>query len=186
MTFENNLLNRRQFLARSAAFTAVALTDQALFLGQANAADITQPAWKTLGIVQARLWPSDGNGPGAADINALAYLYQILQAQPIDPEDKTFILEGVGWLEGVAQQQHQQTFSQLTTAQQEALLQFIAQSSAGERWLSRLLSYIFEALLSDPVYGGNPQQIGWRWLNHTPGFPRPPQPYYQGHQDNRS
>ena len=35
--------------------------------------------------------------------------------------------------------------------------------------------YIFEALLSDPVYGGNPEGIGWRWLGHRPGFPRPNQ-----------
>jgi gluconate 2-dehydrogenase gamma chain len=40
--------------------------------------------------------------------------------------------------------------------------------------LSLLLYYIFEALLSDPVYGGNPGGIGWQWLEHQPGFPRPP------------
>jgi gluconate 2-dehydrogenase gamma chain len=44
----------------------------------------------------------------------------------------------------------------------------------GRAWLSLLLYYIFEALLSDPVYGGNPGEIGWRWLEHQPGFPRPP------------
>ena len=26
----------------------------------------------------------------------------------------------------------------------------------------------------DPVYGGNPDGIGWKWLMHPPGFPRPP------------
>ena len=30
-----------------------------------------------------------------------------------------------------------------------------------------------EALLADPVYGGNFDQTGWRWLSHQPGFPRP-------------
>ena len=30
-----------------------------------------------------------------------------------------------------------------------------------------------EALLTDPAYGGNPDGIGWRWLGHTPGYPRP-------------
>jgi gluconate 2-dehydrogenase gamma chain len=24
------------------------------------------------------------------------------------------------------------------------------------------------------VYGGNPDGIGWRWLGHVPGYPRPP------------
>jgi gluconate 2-dehydrogenase gamma chain len=31
-----------------------------------------------------------------------------------------------------------------------------------------------EALLTDPAYGGNPGGIGWRWLQHVPGYPRPP------------
>ena len=25
----------------------------------------------------------------------------------------------------------------------------------------------------DPVYGGNPEMIGWKWLEHQPGFPAP-------------
>jgi gluconate 2-dehydrogenase gamma chain len=39
--------------------------------------------------------------------------------------------------------------------------------------LSSLLKYIFEALLTDPIYGGNPNSMGWEWLDHTPGQPRP-------------
>jgi gluconate 2-dehydrogenase gamma chain len=39
-----------------------------------------------------------------------------------------------------------------------------------------LLDYIMEALLTDPVYGGNPNSIGWQWLKHQPGFPRPTTP----------
>ena len=41
-------------------------------------------------------------------------------------------------------------------------------------WLSLLLTYLLEALLADPVYGGNPGGIGWQWLAHQPGFPTPP------------
>jgi len=36
-----------------------------------------------------------------------------------------------------------------------------------------LLTYLLEALLADPVYAGNPNGIGWKWLQHQPGFPRP-------------
>jgi gluconate 2-dehydrogenase gamma chain len=28
-------------------------------------------------------------------------------------------------------------------------------------------------MLSPPAYGGNPNGIGWQWLNHQPGFPLP-------------
>ncbi len=58
--------------------------------------------------------------------------------------------------------------------QREALLRRIEQSRAGGNWLSLLLTYLLEALLADPVYGGNPDAIGWRWLEHQPGFPTPP------------
>jgi len=57
--------------------------------------------------------------------------------------------------------------------QREQLLQRIAQANAGENWLSLLLMFIFGALLGSPVYGGNPDGIGWRWLEHNPGFPQP-------------
>ena len=31
-----------------------------------------------------------------------------------------------------------------------------------------------EGFFADPVYGGNSNGIGWAWLEHQPGFPRPP------------
>ena len=34
--------------------------------------------------------------------------------------------------------------------------------------------YLLEALLADPVYGGNTDEVGWKWLGYTAGFPRPP------------
>ena len=53
------------------------------------------------------------------------------------------------------------------------------EKQGGGRWLRELIHYILEALLSDPVYGGNPGGIGWRWLEHRPGYKRPsPQQRY--------
>ena len=36
-----------------------------------------------------------------------------------------------------------------------------------------VMYYLAEALMLDPVYGGNPDMIGWKWLEHQAGFPRP-------------
>ena len=55
----------------------------------------------------------------------------------------------------------------------EGLLRRITASAAGENWVSTLLSYLLEALLTAPAYGGNTDQLGWRWLQYTPGFPLP-------------
>ncbi len=129
--------------------------------------------WQIIGAVQDRLFPSEPNAPGARELNALNYLKWVVGDDGVDVEQRQFILRGVDWLEDMSRQAHDQGFLKLTTGQQDEMLKKIAQSDAGENWLSTLLLYIFEALLSDPVYGGNPDAIGWRWLGHRPGFPRP-------------
>jgi gluconate 2-dehydrogenase gamma chain len=119
------------------------------------------------------LFPAEPDSPGASDINATSYLKNLLEENTFDRDEREFILNGPNWLNELANSEHGKAFAQLTTTQQEQLLQRIARTSAGENWLSLLLLYIFEALLSSPIYGGNPDGIGWRWLEHNPGFPQP-------------
>jgi gluconate 2-dehydrogenase gamma chain len=69
----------------------------------------------------------------------------------------------------------QRPFVDLTHEQKEQILRGISQSVAGENWLTTLLGYLFEAMLAPPAYGGNPQGIGWQWLQHQAGFPLPEQ-----------
>jgi gluconate 2-dehydrogenase gamma chain len=174
---------RRRFLQQSYKATAglMLLPSITLF----NACDqlpqstqailVTQQPWKTFVAVQMILFPADGNGPSATDINATAYLKFVLEAADTDTEDKDFVYKGVDWLNQLAQTNSNKIFIEHTNPQQQELIKQIAKSRSGERWLSFLINYIFEALLSDPVYGGNPDGIGWQWLTHQPGFPRPPQ-----------
>ncbi len=129
--------------------------------------------WQTIAAVQARLFPDDGNGPGARAIRATAYLQQAMRLPRFPQEERTFLLQGPAWLNELAREAHGADFPALSADRQEVLLQRIARSRAGENWLSLLLLYIFEALLTAPVYGGNPDGIGWRWLAHNPGFPLP-------------
>lgn len=130
--------------------------------------------WYTIAAAQQQLFPDDGDGPDARTINATSYLKFVLDAPDTDPDDRHFILDGVDWLNRLAIARYTGVFANCEPAQQINLLQEITKSQAGERWVSFLLTYILEALLSDPVYGGNPDGIGWKWLQHIPGFPRPP------------
>jgi len=167
---------RRQLLKSAAGATAIAAlpswsltnTDKATLA----TASQTDP-WLTLHAVLLHLFPASESGPSADDIQALAYLYQVVTVQPTVPEEKTFILQGVTWLNNYSQTQHKQAFVTLTHYQKENLLRAISQSEAGDNWLSTLLNYLFEALLAPPIYGGNPKGIGWTWLAHQPGFPLP-------------
>ena len=137
--------------------------------------------WLTLEATLMHLLPESpssalshsNNGPSAKDINALAYLHQVMTVQPTPIDEKEFILKGVGWLNGFAQSEHGKPFIELSLEEKESVLRGISNSSAGENWLTTLLAYLFEAMLSPPAYGGNPNGIGWQWLEHQAGFPLP-------------
>ncbi|HFD31555.1 MAG TPA: gluconate 2-dehydrogenase subunit 3 family protein [Gammaproteobacteria bacterium] len=129
--------------------------------------------WLTISVVQEHLFPAEKDSPGAKDIHALEYLQSMITAPDIEAEDRKLIHDGVGWLNDLSKQQYSKQFIELTEDDKEKILRRVEGSNAGSRWLSLLLTYLIEALLSDPVYAGNPKGIGWKWLNHQPGFPLP-------------
>ena len=130
---------------------------------------------KLVTAVQEHLFPQGPDSPGAADINAAAYLEWAITAPGIDPDTKNTIVNGVGRLQDASRERFDVTFERATFSQREQLLRYLADNTRwGRAWLSLMLYYLFEALLSDPVYGGNPDKVGWKWLHHQPGFPTPP------------
>jgi len=163
------LLSRRAFLLASAGGLA------ALFAPAGTLAATADP-WPVLAAAQDHLFPSEPGAPGAREINALAYLQGVLADPRGDREEQRFILKGVDWLEDLSRRRHRAAFANLDPARREQVLREVANAKPGENWLSTLLLYLCEALLTDPVYGGNPDGIGWAWLEHQPGFPRPTQP----------
>jgi len=172
-TFLNRLTALGGLMAVYPASALAALREQT---GTAPAVDGWAAAdpWKTISAVQQHLFPASDDAPGAAEIGALPYLHNAIENPDADAEDQVFIFNGVGWLNDLTQEKYQRPFAALDEQQREMVLRQIEQSRAGRNWLSLLLTYMLEALLADPVYGGNPQGIGWRWLEHQPGYPTPP------------
>jgi gluconate 2-dehydrogenase gamma chain len=123
--------------------------------------------------VQGILFPADGNGPGAADIHALEYLQWVLSDKEKDPEEVEYIMNGIGWVDETAVEDTGKPYLEMDKEEREALIEKISRKDWGESWLSVILTLIFEALLCDPQYGGNPDETGWKWLSHNPGQPRP-------------
>ena len=169
--------SRRGFLKSTSLLAASLLLhacDNAITsTATANNSLLAQAPWQTFTAVQNHLFPKDGESPGADDINATLYLKSVLELPGIEDADKKFLRDGIGWIDDIAMQMFKNSFHELDKNNKEDVLQRIASSSAGENWLSLLLLYIFEALLTDPIYGGNPDGIGWQWLEHKPGFPTP-------------
>ena len=155
-------LNRRAFLKTSTAISLLAgLTlYKPTLAGQHDNSDdsietssrlgkdfFSKEQHSVLDAVQMQLFPNDG-----------------------DPD---FIVKGITWLNDLSQKTHGAYFVALNQPQQDKVLKQVAKSQAGENWLSILLYYLTEALMLDPIYGGNPDMIGWKWLQHQAGFPRP-------------
>ncbi len=180
-------MNRRNFLrdssltalvaglpaGTSATTAAPAGDDREAPRGPSSQLTFDEAQWATLAAVHDHLLPSEPDAPGAREVHATAYLDRTLADPKFDPDIKGFILQGIGWLEEIAQTQEGMAFHRIRPARREELLRQIAASGAGERWLSNLVTYCLEALLADPLYGGNPGGIGWQWLGHEPGRPRP-------------
>ena len=164
--WRRTLHSRRAFLIASAGGLA------ALF-APAAALPAGGDPWPLLAAVQEHLFPDEPDAPGAREINALRYLQGVLGDPAGDRDEQRFILKGVDWLEDLSRRRHRSAFVDLDPLLREQVLREAADSDPGDNWLATLLLYLCEALLSDPAYGGNPDGIGWTWLRHQPGYPRP-------------
>ena len=135
---------------------------------------LTEP-WLTIEAVQEHMFPSEKTSLGANHIQALDYLRTMINLPDVSNADREFIKNGSDWLNDLTQTQYSTHFIELDADTREKALRKIEASKAGRRWLSLILTYLIEALLADPVYGGNPEGLGWEWLQHQAGLPRPPE-----------
>lgn len=169
---QQQLNSRRRFLAACAALPLLAAVP--VEAAEKQSAWQAKEPWRTLAAVQEHLFPATGEAPGASQIQALQYLKNVIDLHGIEESEKAFIQNGVQWLNGIARDLYSAGFIELATAEKEKTLRKVALSRAGENWIATLLTYIIEALLTSPAYGGNPNGVGWKWLGHQPGFPQPP------------
>ncbi|GAA6205075.1 gluconate 2-dehydrogenase subunit 3 family protein [Thalassotalea sp. SU-HH00458] len=171
-------LSRRHLLKSAAGASAIAALPAIAFnaTSENNAYQLAlkDTVWQTLDAVFEHLFPASKTGPSAQDIQATFYLYQLVHEQPTSQDEIDFIYRGVGWLNGFTQNKFSNNFIALNTDEKEQTFRAISQSEAGQNWLNMMILNLYEAMLSPPAYGGNPDGIGWKWLNHQAGFPLPP------------
>lgn len=163
-------IGRRQFLAAMAAILAGAGRGAP---GGEPRTPLAGKSLETLAAVQEHLLPGETDAPGAAQVNALAYLQAVLLDPLVEDSEKRFLVNGVGSLAEYTARTFGAEFAELDADARETVLRTVERGPAGRDWIALVLYYLFEALLTDPVYGGNPDGVGWQWLAHQPGFPRP-------------
>lgn len=131
-----------------------------------------------LAAVLDRLMPSGGpEAPGARDVNAIGYLDALFTTDEISDNVQALILWGLDRLKRRAAEAHQTVeLQRLAPAELDALIGTMEADRDGIRWMRATLEFVLECFFGDPVHGGNPNQIGWKWIRHRPGTPRPTTP----------
>ncbi len=171
--------DRREVLLRASVLAAAAglSLSECLRPMRAFAADrarvLTDAEWVTMEAAQETLWPAGPGVPGAKELNAT----RVLDAALADPDTPPIEREWVrGWipaLHELAKARGAAAFEALDAAGREAVLVAFRERDEGAGWIRVVLGYTLEAVLGDPVHGGNPGEIGWRWAGYEPFDLRP-------------
>lgn len=121
------------------------------------------------------IFPKTSTMPSAKEFKALEYLIKNISHKTFDNEDKTLILDGTKDFIG--------SFPQFLTSNEkekkELIFEIIKNSAYAKSWVSKITYYGIEAMFSDPIYGGNFNQIAWKSINHAVGIPQPLKTYGQ-------
>ena len=174
-------MNRRRFISLSALIGIGAsiplhsclLDNRPEITAKRDPNLLSEKEWETLIAVQESLFPHEEDAPGASDINAAGYFQWFITDPYIDPAEIRFKTKGLSRLNEESIKLYKDDFPNLSEIDQEAVLNSVSKISWGKSWMSTMLLLIFEALLTDPIYGANTDEKGWKWLDYTPGIPRP-------------
>jgi len=130
-----------------------------------------------LNSVLNHLFPNTKRYNGATKFSALNYLLFVSQHPSFDSEDFNFIIKGTKEL---------YTFNaNFVTSHiniKEKILREFEQLTFGKRWLTIIMYYGIEAMLSDPIYKGNKNMLGWKNINHTTPVPTATHPFGKYHE----
>jgi gluconate 2-dehydrogenase gamma chain len=135
--------------------------------------EFTEADKRLLASIQEHLFPTEDDSPGANSLQAMEYLLKTFEHGGLSMSDWAFLRWGLHQISAMARDLYYQPFENLHASGRERLLRTLESSEEGSRWIGFNLQILMEALLSDPVYGGNPREIGWVWLGIQPGHPRP-------------
>ncbi len=142
------------FLPRDYAFTALNLAEAA-----------------TLDAFFERLFPEDENGPGASSIGVIQYLDRALSG-PCAHHLEAYRL-GVYALDAESVDRFGKPFIEADFIQQQELIAALEQGPTsnfraieGKSFFELARCHLQEGLFADPIYGGNREKAGWRFLGH--------------------
>jgi gluconate 2-dehydrogenase gamma chain len=123
----------------------------------------------TLRAVQEHLFPEGSKIPSAKSMKLTQFMYDTMKHKSFDRDIKAFVLNGATELE----KRVGEPFVSLSIQQKEKALRDYEKTEYGRNWLLRIMTLSMEGLFSDPIYGSNIQEAGWKAIASYGGFPRP-------------
>src|SRR5690606_35610245 len=126
---------------------------------------------QTAGAVFNCLFPADAYSPSAADIGVVAYVDQAL-AGACGNLVETYRL-GLSAIDKASLRLYASHFADATPEQQKAVISQLEQGILPDfhvppqpDFFALLRAHLQEGLFADPIYGGNRDKQGWRFLGH--------------------
>jgi gluconate 2-dehydrogenase gamma chain len=132
--------------------------------------------WRTVAAWTDTLLPSGPGSPGAKDVNAVGYVDAVLADPDVPASDRDLVRAALPRLDAMARELRGSDFADLNPEDRDAVLVRLRDDPEAFRTLWVALAFTVEALLGDPVYGGNPGGVGWRAIGYAPPQPRPKAP----------
>lgn len=158
-------MKRRKFLAIT---TLVSIAPTLLFSKQ------ELKEWIWIEAVYDVLFPKTSTMPNAKEFGAVEYLQKNIEHKTFDKDDKNFILQGA--------RDFQSAYPNFLHVKEKiTIIKELQTNSYGNSWLDTLIYYGIEAMMSEPIYGGNKAQIGWKSVGHVGGEPAPKKRYIKGY-----
>lgn len=129
----------------------------------------------TIAAVQEHMFPKGSKLPSAKVMNVTQFLFETMMHKSFDKDIKAFVLEGATELE----KREKGRFTSMTPQEKEIALRAYEETNYGRSWLSRIMTLTMEGMFSDPIYGSNINEIGWKSINAYGGSPRPKTRYIE-------
>jgi len=119
------------------------------------------------------LFPKTTTMPSSKEFNALKFLLSTINHKSFLDYDKNLVINGANsFIRSFPK------FLKLNKEEKKELIYSIVNDNDyANTWLSKLVYFGIEAMLADPIYSGNTNQIGWKSINHKIGYPRPKKTY---------
>ena len=164
-------MNRRWFLG----VCAIGSISVVYASGEKSKAGLPNEVYAVIAAVQQHMFPDGSSIPSAAVFHATQFTAETIMHPTYDKDIRKFVIEGAEEL----QSREKQQFLNYDTRQREKALRAYEETGYGSGWLDRIMLLSLEGLLSDPLYGGNSGELGWKALQTKGGDPRPTSRYVQ-------